>query len=98
VGSGANWWVCRLSSVRGFAVYLHSLNRLHEVPATDLLPQRPCRARPYLYSEDDVVALIAATATLRTPLRRATFATLIGLLAVTGVFSRAQSPWASVVL
>jgi integrase len=84
-GAGSNWWAYRLSAVRGFAVYLHSLDPVHEVPATDLLPQQPCRARPYLYSQDDVVALIAATATLRTPLRRATFATLIGLLAVTGM-------------
>lgn len=85
VGSSSNWWAYRLSAVRGFAVYLHSLDPVHEVPSTDLLPQQPCRARPYLYSEDDVVALIAATATLRTPLRQATFATLIGLLAVTGM-------------
>ena len=85
VGAGSNWWAYRLSAVRGFAVYLHSLDPVHEVPATDLLPQQPSRARPYLYSQDDVVALIAATATLRTPLRRATFATLIGLLAVTGM-------------
>ena len=85
VGAHSNWWAYRLGAVRGFAVYLHSLDPVHEVPATDLLPQQPCRARPYLYSQDDVVALIAATATLRTPLRRATFATLIGLLAVTGM-------------
>jgi integrase len=85
VGAHSNWWAYRLSAVRGFAVYLHALDPVHEVPATDLLPQQPCRARPYLYSQDDVVALLAATATLRTPLRRATFATLIGLLAVTGM-------------
>ena len=85
VGASPNWWAYRLSVVRGFAVYLHSLDPVHEIPATDLLPQRPCRACPYLYSEDDVAALLAATATLRTPLRRATFATLIGLLAVTGM-------------
>ena len=53
--------------------------------AADLLPQRPRRASPYLYSDAEIAALIAATGTLRTPLRRATFATLIGLLAVTGM-------------
>ena len=55
------------------------------MPAADLLPQRTRRASPYLYSHADIAALIAVTGTLRTPLRRATFATLIGLLAVTGI-------------
>jgi integrase/recombinase XerD len=55
------------------------------VPASELLPQRPRRASPYLYSDADIAALIAATSTLRTRLRQATFATLIGLLAVTGI-------------
>jgi integrase len=38
-----------------------------------------------LYSDTDIAALIAASASLRTSLRRATFATLIGLLTVTGI-------------
>ena len=71
--------------MRGFAAYVHALDPVHEVPAPELLPQRPLRASPYLYSDAEVAALIAATAALRTPLRRATFATLIGLLAVTGI-------------
>jgi integrase len=82
--SGSNWWAYRLSAVRGFA-YLHTLDPAHEVPAAELLPQRPHRASPYLYSATDITALIAATSSLGTPLRRATFATLIGLLAVTGI-------------
>lgn len=82
---GSNWSAYRLSVVRGFATYLHGLDPAHEVPATDLLPQRPQRAVPYLYSPSQITALIAATRSLRTPLRQATFATLIGLLAVTGM-------------
>ena len=81
----SNWWAYRLSAVRGFATYLHATNPTHEVPGTELLPQRPHRANPYLYSDPDIAALIAATDTLSTPLRRATFATLIGLLVVTGI-------------
>jgi integrase len=84
-GGSSNWWAYRLSAVRGFATYLHPLDPRHEVPAADLLPQRTRRASPYLYSDADIAALIAATGTLRTPLRRATFATLVGLLAVTGI-------------
>jgi integrase len=81
----SNWWGYRLSVVRGFATYLHALDPAHEVPAADLLPQRPQRATPYLYSETEVAALMSAASTLSTPLRRATLATLIGLLAVTGM-------------
>jgi integrase len=82
---GSNWWAYRLAAVRGFATYLHGIDTVHEVPAPDLLPQRPRRASPYLYSDVEVAALIAATGMLSTSLRRATFATLIGLLAVTGI-------------
>jgi integrase len=82
---GSNWWAYRLSVVRGFATYLHSLDPVHEVPAAELLPQRPRRAVPYLYSKADIAALMSATSSLRSPLRRTTFATLIGLLAVTGM-------------
>ncbi|MGI8612724.1 MAG: tyrosine-type recombinase/integrase [Nocardioidaceae bacterium] len=85
VNGSSNWWAYRLAAVRGFAVYLHAIDPVHEVPAPDLLPQRPLRASPYLYSDADIVALIATTTALRTPLRQATFATLIGTLAVTGI-------------
>ena len=84
-GQGSSWSAYRLSVVRGFATYLHGLDPAHEVPATDLLPQRPQRAVPYLYSPKEIAALIGATGSLRTGLRQATFATLIGLLAVTGM-------------
>jgi integrase len=84
-GGSSNWWAYRLAAVRGFAIYLHGLDPAHEVPAVELLPHRPLRASPYLYSDADIAALITATSTLRTALRRATFATLIGLLAVTGI-------------
>lgn len=81
----SNWHGYRLSTVRGFATYLHALDPAHEVPAAQLLPQRPARATPYLYSDADVVALMRAAGSLSTPLRRTTTATLIGLLAVTGI-------------
>ena len=81
----SNWWAYRLSVVRSFATYLHTLDPAHQLLPPDLLPQRLCRANPYLYSDDEISALMAATASLRTTLRQTTFATLIGLLAVTGM-------------
>ena len=80
-----SWHALRLSAVRGFAAYLHTIDPSAEVPPADLVPWRPCRATPYLYSGADIAALIAAAASLRFPLRVATYQTLIGLLAVTGM-------------
>ncbi|WP_213308974.1 tyrosine-type recombinase/integrase [Paraburkholderia sacchari] len=80
-----NWWSYRLSAVRGFANYLHSTDATVEVPSPDLLPWRAHRAIPYLYREDEIVELINAAGMLNSPLRAATYQTLIGLLTVTGM-------------
>jgi len=84
-GGDASWHALRLSAVRGFAAYLRTLDPAAEIPPADLIPWRPRRATPYLYSDADITALIAAAACLRFPLRAATYQTLIGLLAVTGM-------------
>ncbi len=84
-GGSNNWHAYRLGAVRGFASYLHALDPVHEVPPVGAIPSRPMRATPYLYSDAEVGALMDAAASLRSPLRRATYATLIGLLAATGM-------------
>jgi integrase len=84
-GGSDSWRVHRLSTVRGFAAYLHALDDAHQVPPPDLCPNRPARATPYPYSEQQIAALMAATVILRGRLRQATYRTLIGLLAVTGM-------------
>jgi integrase len=84
-GGSGSWWAFRLSTVRCFAVYLHALDPAHEIPPADVLARRVRRAVPYLYTEQEIIALMAATARLRGPLRRATYRTLLGLLAVTGM-------------
>jgi integrase len=84
-GAHRSWGSYRLSAVRGFAAHLRAIDPATEVPPADLLPWQPCRATPYLYSEEDVARLMAEAATLRTPHRVATYRTLIGLLAVTGM-------------
>jgi integrase/recombinase XerD len=80
-----NEWGRRMSMVRCFARHLQTLDPRTEVPPPDLLPMAPRRATPYLYSEADIAALMKAAAALPSPLRAATFATVIGLLAVTGM-------------
>lgn len=82
---GGNWWAQRLSVVRCFASYLHVLDPTHEIPPADILVRRARRAIPYLYTEQEIWALMAATDRLRGHLRQMTYRTLIGLLAVTGM-------------
>jgi integrase len=75
----------RLGIVRGFAAHMHSISPVNELIAVDLLPSHTWRGTPYIYSQAQIDALIAAAQTLRTPLRVATMQTLLGLLAVTGM-------------
>jgi integrase len=84
-GASGSWWAQRLSVVRCFATYLHALDPAHEIPPADVLARRIRRAVPYLYTEQEIWALMAATDRLRGQLRRATYRMLIGLLAVTGM-------------
>ena len=86
IGPGAHpsYLAKRLSVVRGFAVHLQAFDPATEVPSSDLLPNRACRAVPYLYSDEDITGLMRAARTLSPALRADTYETLIGLLAVTG--------------
>jgi integrase/recombinase XerD len=80
------WWRARLAATRPFARYLAAFIPGTEVPPAGLLPGPASRrAVPYLYSPAGIGALITAAAAIRTPLRAATYQTLIGLLAVTGM-------------
>ncbi len=83
--ASSGWWAYRLSVVRGFARHLHAIDPAHEVPPMGLVPAKAHRATPYLYSDADIAALMAAARQLPSALRAATFETLVGLLAVTGL-------------
>jgi integrase len=80
-------WATRLSMVRRFAEYLSALDPRTEVPSKGLLPHRYHRKSPYFYSNRQVVRLIQAAQKIPSPkgLRGATYSTLFGLLAVTGM-------------
>jgi integrase len=79
------WWAARLSMVRGFAVHLHALDPVHEVPSRGLIPHGPRRTVPHLYTDHEITALVRAAGTLSFSLRAATYQTLIRLLAATGM-------------
>ena len=75
-----------LHVVRIFARHLQALDPATEVPPDDVLwRRRYLRIQPYLYSPAEIAALMNAADDLRPALRAATWRTLIGLLAVTGM-------------
>ena len=80
-----HWWARRLGVVRGFARYLATIDPTTEVPPKDLLPARAQRLAPYIYSPEEIRALMDAATTLQPHVRGATHRTLIGLLATTGL-------------
>lgn len=84
-GDKRNWWAERLSIVRGFATWLAAFDPATEVPPADLLPRHSGRTTPYICSPQEIEGLLAAAGNIPTPLRAATYQTLIGLLAVTGM-------------
>jgi integrase/recombinase XerD len=80
----------RLCFVRGFARYRSAVDAQTEIPPVALLPYRSTRARPYLYSEQEVRDLLEAALKLPAPrrtsaLRPWVFHCLLGLLSVTGL-------------
>lgn len=86
-------WAQRLGFVRVFARHWHATDPRTEIPPIGLLPFRPQRARPYLYSESEIQDLLAAALKLRPRqgLRSWTYHCLFGLLAVTGCGSVKRS-------
>jgi integrase/recombinase XerD len=79
------WRGARLTAVRTFARWRAAFDPATEVPPAGLLPQRSRRAEPYPYSDADILALLEQARAIRSPLRAATYQTLIGLLAVSGM-------------
>jgi integrase/recombinase XerD len=75
----------RLSIVRGFARYVQAFDDATEVPPTSLGPGRHGRRTPYLYSPEEITALMAAARQLSPQLWATSVATLIGLVASTGI-------------
>jgi integrase len=80
-----NRWQRRLGVVRGFARYLSTIDPETEIPSEDLLRAALPRVAPYLYAPAEITALMSAARELTPPLRAATFETIIGLLAVSGL-------------
>ena len=77
----------RLAEVRHFAVFARAIVPQHQVPPEGLLPYGCSRRHPYIYRDDEIIALIQAAHGLDGKTRPLTYATILGLLSVTGMRS-----------
>lgn len=77
----------RLGMLRRFAEHVSALDPRTEIPPQKLLPYQYRRQAPYCYRETEVVQLIDSARRIGAPdeLKGATYATLFGLLAATGM-------------
>lgn len=83
--ASSSWVAHRLGVVRSFSRYLAVIDPAHQVVPANAFPHRPARAVPFLYSETEVLAMMTASRSLPSPVRQATFETIIGLLWATGM-------------
>ena len=86
-GVASTEWARRLSHVRLFARYRSATDPRTQVPSPGLLPYRPKRARPYLYSDQEIQGLLRAALKLPSNggLQPWTYYCLFGLLSVSGL-------------
>ena len=95
-----------MTAARGFARYLAGIDEGTQVPPPGLIPQPQRRRRPFIYSAADIEAVMdQIRCSIASPLRVATYQTLIGLLAVSGLrigeaikLDRCDVDWATGVL
>ena len=77
--------LARLNTVRQFAEHVAWFDPATEVPILDAQPYGSHRPRPRIFTEEQVDALLRAAGRLTPEFRAATWQTLLGLLAITGL-------------
>ena len=85
-GGRSRWHAARLAAIRGFAAYVHAVHSADaELIPTCLIPRRVEHAVPYLYTAEQITDLIRQAMTLKPLVRGLTLATVIGVMASTGI-------------
>lgn len=78
-------WARRLKILRPFARWLQQFEPGTEVPDDSVFGSVDQRLAPHIYTEEEIADLLLAARGLCPPLRGATYETLFGLLAATGL-------------
>ncbi len=84
-GASARWCAKRLGVIRCFAKHRRAFDPRTEIPSPDLIPYRANRRHPHLYTQAEIAALMRGARALRPAVMAATYETLLGLLASTGM-------------
>jgi integrase/recombinase XerD len=105
VNPASTVWARRLTVARGFACHMAGVDPRTQIPPAGLIGYRQRRRPPFVFSTADVAAVMAQARLIRWPLPAATYETLIGLLAATGMrvgeairLDRADIDWSEGVL
>lgn len=77
----------RLAEIRHFAAFAKTIVPQHQIPPEGLLPYGRSRRHPYIYKDIEITILIQAAHGLIGQIRPFTYATILGLLSVTGMRS-----------
>ncbi len=85
--AGQYTWSRRLGIIRLFAAWLHANDSRNEIPPANFIPQRKRRPKPFIYTSAEIGQILDQAARLPSAngIRRLTYATLFGLIAVTGL-------------
>ena len=83
-------WATRLTYVRVFARYRKASDPRTEIPSPELLPHKAQRAKPCLYSDEEICSLLQAALSMSFRYKECallpwTYYCLFGLLSVTGL-------------
>jgi integrase/recombinase XerD len=80
-------WARRLQRIRPFAKYCAQFDANTEVPEADVFGPSSRRLAPHIYTDKEIAELLAAAGRLPPPdtLRPATYSTLFGIIAATGL-------------
>jgi integrase len=80
-------WSRRLSVVKLFTAWLHANDSRHAMPPGNLIPHRKRRPKPFIYSSIEIGQILHQASRLPSVngIRRLTYPTLFGLIAVTGL-------------
>lgn len=81
----ADWHSDRLAVLRIFARWAHVFRPDIPIPSSELLPQSTTRPSAFIYSPEQLHTLLQAANSVPNPMIAATYSTLIGLLACTGL-------------
>jgi integrase/recombinase XerD len=77
----------RLRIVTNLARFLHAEDGVHEIPRSNLFYSPKVRPLPYIYAPAEIARIVEAAGRLQRayPLRRQVYATLLGVIAATGL-------------